>query len=72
MSSAIMFLGNVFHFRVKTTVVAPEQVVVVHCGVAAEAGPLPRLLLLVPRQVHLVDDLLVGVVEHKEDVGDHQ
>ena len=67
-----MFLGNVFHFRVKTTVVAPEQVVVVHSGVAAEAGPLPRLLLLVPRQVHLVDDLLMGVVEHHEDVGDHE
>ena len=38
----------------------------------AQTGPLPRLLLLVPRQVHLVDDLLVGVVEHHEDVGDHQ
>ena len=72
MSSAIMFLGNIFPFKVQTTDVAPEQVVVVHSRVTAQTGPLPRLLLLVPRQVHLVDNLLVGVVEHKEDVGDHQ
>ena len=61
-----------FPFKVKTTDVAPEQVVVVHSRVTAQTGPLPRLLLLVPRQVHLVDDLLVGVVKHHKDVGDHQ
>ena len=72
MSSAIMFLGNGFSFKVATTLVAPEQVVVVHCGMAAEAGPLPRLLLLVPGQVQLMDDLLMRVVEHDENVGDHE